>query len=126
MGSSEHGYARCPIFPDPCHIRGLLCAEERSGEGNKDKMVEYVTRGEGAAHIYGAGHRGADAPSLRPADLAPLRATDDGRRGGAARDCVGQESMRFARNREGRGRNYVVVEGAEGFKRLSRENLMEW
>lgn len=35
-------------------------------------------------------------------------------------------SMRFARNREGRGRNYVVVEGAEGFKRLSGENLMEW
>lgn len=31
--------------------------------------------------------------------------------------------MRFARNREGRGRNYVVVEGAEGFKRLSGENL---
>lgn len=71
-------------------------------EGNRDKMVEYVTRGEGTAHICGAGHRGADAPSLRPADLAPLRATDDGRRGGAARDCVGQGSRVDAFREESR------------------------
>lgn len=54
--------------------------------------------------------------------------TDDDRgRRGAARDCVGQGSRGSIRFKESKGgRELRSRSGIEGFKRLSRENLMEW